>query len=495
MQKTRALPDGMKVVSSSSSSSSSSLNEKEDEPSVVSLPPGAMCASLDGDADRVVFFSAPETNEEGGGEKSKVKLLDGDRIASLLALFVKTKILAQLNEAAEAQGEEKLPLTIGQVQTAYANGAARAFAVKALSSSSGGGGGEEEQPLPPPPPPPPLARTGVKHLHAAAEKFDVGVYFEANGHGALLLSERFLRVAAKQREKEDKNNTTAASLGLALAKASNQAVGDALSGLLLVDAALRHLRWDFDAWQGMYSDLPSQQRVVRVRDRGVVGMSEDESAAVAPAALAAAVEAAVEKSREKTSSSSSSPSSSSSSSSRAFARPSGTEDVVRVYAEAETREACEELALEVARAVWDHAGALGRGREKRRLREGGRERDHEKSKKKSSNFITFLSTSIFSLFSLSLSRIREHAQSLLSARSEIGSLAFLFSFYREKKERARERVESAKRKPIPNSPFFPPTSAFPPQTTPFFCSSSLLSKGKTQALSRALRALRETGYS
>jgi len=188
-------------------------------------------------------------------------------------------------------------------------------------------------------------------LHAAAEKFDVGVYFEANGHGALLLSERFLRVAAKQREKEDKKETTAALLGLALAKASNQAVGDALSGLLLVDAALRHLRWDFEAWEGMYSDLPSQQRTIRVRDRGVVGMAEDESAAVAPPALAAAVEAAVAKSRARASSSSPPP--------RAFARPSGTEDVVRVYAEAHTREACEELALEVARAVWDHAGGVG----------------------------------------------------------------------------------------------------------------------------------------
>ena len=123
---------------------------------------------------------------------------------------------------------------------------------------------------------------------------------------------------------------------------------------MLVDAALRNLRWDFDAWQGMYADLPSRQLAVRVADRGVVGMSEDESAAVAPAALAAAVERAVQGARRKASGSSSSPSLA-----RAFARPSGTEDVVRVYAEAETREACEALALEVARAVWDHAGGVG----------------------------------------------------------------------------------------------------------------------------------------
>lgn len=28
--------------------------------------------------------------------------------------------------------------------------------------------------------------TGVKHLHHKAKDYDVGVYFEANGHGTLL---------------------------------------------------------------------------------------------------------------------------------------------------------------------------------------------------------------------------------------------------------------------------------------------------------------------
>ena len=28
-------------------------------------------------------------------------------------------------------------------------------------------------------------KTGVKHLHRKAQEFDVGVYFEANGHGTV----------------------------------------------------------------------------------------------------------------------------------------------------------------------------------------------------------------------------------------------------------------------------------------------------------------------
>ena len=32
--------------------------------------------------------------------------------------------------------------------------------------------------------------TGVKHLHHRAMSFDIGVYFEANGHGTVLFSDK-----------------------------------------------------------------------------------------------------------------------------------------------------------------------------------------------------------------------------------------------------------------------------------------------------------------
>jgi phosphoacetylglucosamine mutase len=44
---------------------------------------------------------------------------------------------------------------------------------------------------------------------------------------------------------------------------------------------------------------------------------------------------------------------------RAFARPSGTEDAVRVYAEANTQEAADSLATDVARIVYDLASGTG----------------------------------------------------------------------------------------------------------------------------------------
>lgn len=44
---------------------------------------------------------------------------------------------------------------------------------------------------------------------------------------------------------------------------------------------------------------------------------------------------------------------------RCFVRPSGTEDVVRVYAEAATQAAADDLAHEAAMAVFELAGGVG----------------------------------------------------------------------------------------------------------------------------------------
>lgn len=60
------------------------------------------------------------------------------------------------------------------MQTAYANGSSTKYMREALGM----------QVL--------LAKTGVKHLHHLAETFDVGIYFEANGHGTILFKDSLL---------------------------------------------------------------------------------------------------------------------------------------------------------------------------------------------------------------------------------------------------------------------------------------------------------------
>ncbi|KAJ3708335.1 hypothetical protein LUZ61_012040 [Rhynchospora tenuis] len=70
--------------------------------------PHFRCASLDGDADRLIFFRLiPNSN-------NKIELVDGDKILSLFAIFIQEQLSLL----------EELPARLGVVQTAYANGAA-----------------------------------------------------------------------------------------------------------------------------------------------------------------------------------------------------------------------------------------------------------------------------------------------------------------------------------------------------------------------------------
>lgn len=242
-----------------------------------------------------------------------------------------------------------------------------------------------------------------------------------------------------------------ASRLLALADMVNQAVGDALSGLLLVEAALARRAWGLREWAALYTDLPSRQlkacapccahvrellggvaglgmliakidailrpgypckaglrarscgacmlcdapscmsAQVKVADRSVVTTADAERRTMAPAGLQALIDAAIAAAPSGelgitgicTSAAAShlhdlrctlapchsfppvrltaqgqwQPSHSHAG--RAFVRPSGTEDVVRVYAEAATQPAANDLAVAIARHV--HALAAGVG--------------------------------------------------------------------------------------------------------------------------------------
>lgn len=265
--------------------------------------------SFDGDADRIVYFC--------GGAGSNFRLLDGDRLALLLAQFA-AKLLKQ------AKLEEKIRL--GVVQTAYANGASTRIAVQAVG---------EKNVI--------CAMTGVKHCHHAALALDVGIYFEANGHGTVLFSDKFVQCVTQQADTQAKEEATAARQLLLLRDVINEAVGDAISNMLAVEAVLRLMDWSCAEWLAMYDDLPNRQVKVKVANRSVFETTDAERICVKPEGLQAEIDKLVSKTA----------------SGRAFVRPSGTEDVVRVYAEGATQEAMIALAQEVVDLVYDRAGGVG----------------------------------------------------------------------------------------------------------------------------------------
>ena len=123
----------------------------------------------------------------------------------------------------------------------------------------------------------------------------------------------------------------------------NQAVGDALSDLLLVEAVLLLRGWGAAEWDALYTDLPSRQSKLPVNDRAVITTTPDETRTTAPASLQPALDALMARFPLG----------------RCFVRPSGTEDVVRIYAEAATQAAADALAQAAADAVYELAGGVG----------------------------------------------------------------------------------------------------------------------------------------
>ncbi len=92
----------------------------------------------------------------------------------------------------------------------------------------------------------------------------------------------------------------------------------------------------------MYTDLPSRQLKVQVRDRSLIVVNDNETVCLQPAAVQTALDAAMVEFNG-----------------RAFVRPSGTEDVVRIYAEAADRPAADGLAAAAAAIVYRLCDGVG----------------------------------------------------------------------------------------------------------------------------------------
>jgi phosphoacetylglucosamine mutase len=101
--------------------------------------PNSRCVSVDGDADRVVYFFIDTVG--------KFHLLDGDRIAILAAEYL-MNLLKKCG----------ISLKLGIVQTAYSNSASTEYIVDHLKVDVA------------------CVQTGVKHLHHKALEYDIGEF-------------------------------------------------------------------------------------------------------------------------------------------------------------------------------------------------------------------------------------------------------------------------------------------------------------------------------
>lgn len=258
------------------------------------------CCSLDGDADRLMYYFIDQDDQ--------FHLLDGDRIATLAASY--------LGELARSAGFAPEKLRIGVVQTAYANGSSTEYIESVLKL------------------PIICTNTGVKFLHHAATKFDVGVYFEANGHGTVLFSD-VARKRIWKHEPQSPAQKAALETLQACTELINQTVGDAISDMLFVEIVLAAKMWGPSEWNSTYKDLPNRLVRVEVRDRNLFKAVDAERRLINPVGLQLQLDLLIGKYK----------------SGRGFVRASGTEDAVRVYAEASTRSEADDLATKITAMV------------------------------------------------------------------------------------------------------------------------------------------------
>lgn len=118
----------------------------------------------------------------------------------------------------------------------------------------------------------------------------------------------------------------------ALTNLINQTIGDALSDLLFVEVILTHKSWGPKEWDSTYTDLFNRLVRVTVSDPTKFKTTDQERKLLEPKGLQERIDGLMCKYKEG----------------RSFVRASGTENAVRVYAEAGTRSEADELAYKVA---------------------------------------------------------------------------------------------------------------------------------------------------
>jgi phosphoacetylglucosamine mutase len=207
-------------------------------------------------------------------------------------------------------------LKIGIVQTAYANGASTEYVKQVLKL------------------PVEVTPTGVKYLHHAAARFDIGVYFEANGHGTVLFSDNAIKLIRESEPKSPGAKHALDSLRACI-DLINQAVGDAISDMLFAEVVLAQKSWTPENWRNTYIDLPNRLVRVVVNDRSLFKTVDAERKLEYPKGAQSEIDQLCQLYMKG----------------RSFARASGTEDAVRVYAEAYTKSEADKLATQVAEVV------------------------------------------------------------------------------------------------------------------------------------------------
>ena len=143
--------------------------------------------------------------------------------------------------------------------------------------------------------------TGIKHLHHEAINYDIGIYFETNGHGTILINNKEL-LNIKYFEM--------------ISKLNNDVIGDAISGIF---CTLYSLDYYSISYKDMYNFFNKNKFLLykkKVNDKNNYITTKNQRRLIQPKNIQNKLDSIMDKYK-----------------CFIFIRPSGTENVIRVYIE------------------------------------------------------------------------------------------------------------------------------------------------------------------
>ncbi|EKX73447.1 phosphoacetylglucosamine mutase, putative [Theileria equi strain WA] len=259
---------------------------------------GKRFCSFDGDADRVIYFVP--------GRDGQCTVFHGDHILLVKLLFLRSLLK-----------DCTFKLSVGVLQTRYSNGAITAYIHSLISKWNSESSGIEWHHE--------FFNSGVKHAQRAAKKYDLSVYYEKNGHGAIVSRvntfESTCSCLNELSSKENNGNREILSSVLRLFYPG----GDAIVNSLVFELALKVLDMSIYDCVRLYTDLPFMNTRYEIPKHIMTRFStsiDNDSVLVRPKEFQESLESQVQLYDGA----------------RAFVRPSGTENILRIYVEANSED-------------------------------------------------------------------------------------------------------------------------------------------------------------
>lgn len=215
-----------------------------------------------------------------------------------------------------------MAVSIGVVYTAYSNNAFVKYSTDVLHLGAK------------------IAKTGVKFSHAIAHEYDIGIYFESNGHGTLVYNPtvaKLLQIAASSALSPEARQVSEDFYHYIVGQ--NNINGDAIGNVLHVLSSLEILDIGIEDLFNCYKDNISNTTKVVLKDRTLMKSNQDDERIVEePADIQPQINEFMKNYPGYI----------------GFVRPSGTEECCRVYVEGQELEKLKEIEAALKKIVAEH---------------------------------------------------------------------------------------------------------------------------------------------